>query len=108
MSYTVAISRGYQWAEDGSFQPIPLSEWHAAIISHGLVPSEFQTAINPETKESIRINTPNAARIGRDGALLTWKKGIIEISACVDQHDLCRPIAQTLGARLYGEEGEEY
>ena len=108
MSYEIVISRGYRCAEDGSFSEILIEEWNHVITEKNLVPIEFFDGINPVTKETIRISLPNSARIGEDGPLLVWKKGVIGINADEAEFDTCRPIADALGAKIYGEEGETY
>lgn len=108
MGYEIVISRGYRWVEDGSFSEIKLEEWKEAIIAFGLEPLEFIEGINPMTKEKIRMNLPHSARIGTDGPLLRWNKGVIILDTDESGIEMCRNIAKSLDASIFGEEGENH
>lgn len=108
MSHSAVISRGYRWAEDGSFVPISISEWKSVILSRKLSAVEYLECVNPMTGEVIRIKTPDSARIRDQGPLLSWKKGVIQLNCDQSQYDHCRPIASDLGASIFGDDGEKY
>jgi hypothetical protein len=108
MGYEIVISRGYRWAEDDSFSEIKLDEWKEVITAHELEPLEFIEGINPITKDKIRMNLPHSARIGTEGPLLRWNKGVIVLDADESGIEMCRNIAKSLNALIFGEEGETY
>jgi hypothetical protein len=108
MSYGLTISRGYPWASDGSFAPIPLDDWNALIEASDRLTaiSEFRGR-NPMTGEEIVVATPNSAQIDK-GLTLRWKNGYITADHFEEMIPAYREVATALNAEIFGEEGEKY
>jgi len=103
-SYSLHIERDDQ---------ISVSEWLAICESDSsLTVQHVAKAINPETGETIEIQTPNGcvwtSPILRRKYYFTFSNGSIILDSNKAQIGKARKLAKLLGARLVGDEGEEY
>jgi hypothetical protein len=107
-TYDITISRGWGQANDGSFSEITLSEWKQAVRECRLTPVKEQTVTNTLTGEVITFPTPHAARLGSDGLHFLFRDGVVRLGCPVEDISEARPVAEALGAEIYGELGETY
>jgi hypothetical protein len=112
VGYDVHITRAGEWHESEA-TPIGLDEWLAYVASDPEMRLDgFAEARNPTTGEAIRIESPGLS------VWTTWSEG----TAWMDHHGgrivvknpdtailrkMCA-IAERLGARVQGDEGEMY
>ena len=117
MAYDIIISRGERYSE--TFKSISISEWRSIIIKHPeLKEQNYAVAINPNTNEEIRIETPGSAvfsfkkkklfkTIISETYLVYNEKGYLSFKYTTDNEtDALRVVAKWLNAELYGEEGD--
>ncbi len=88
MSYELSIVRGGSWGDNGE-HPITKEEWDAAVAG------------NPQLMETLRDGGIRLAFV--QGEVAVWGEGV----GTVIMTDVAR-LAAYLGARLFGEDGEEY
>ena len=103
-SYSLHIERDNQ---------ISVSEWLAICESDSsLTVQHVAKAMNPETGETIEIQTPNGcvwtSPILRRKYYFTFSNGSITLGSDKTQIGKAKKLANLLGARLVGDEGEEY
>jgi len=116
MSYAIHIERD---------QPISIDEWSAAVRARTDVrlSDAAVSAVNRQTGEVISVGRgPGAADVLVDDALVAWvpcftwhQRGSISFRAPEDFDEpggavrsAAQSLAKALGARLVGDEGEEY
>ncbi|MDY6978066.1 MAG: hypothetical protein SVW51_18010 [Pseudomonadota bacterium] len=103
-SYSLHIERDDQ---------ISVSEWLAICESDSsLTVQHVAKAINPETGETIEIQTSNGcvwtSPILRRKYYFTYADGSITLGSDKAQIKKAKQLAQLLGAKVVGDEGEEY
>ncbi len=103
-SYSLHIERQNQISE---------SEWLSVCESDSsLTVHHVATATNPHTGEVIEIQTPNSciwiSPILRKKYYFTYSNGRITLGTDKAQIKKAKKLARLLGAKVVGDEGEEY
>ncbi len=113
MGYDLHITKGESWT-DSEDNPIPLDEWRAVVERDPhLEAQEFAEATNPRTGEVIRMETPGAALwtdpASETVAFLGYRNGKISVKT-PDEQTIAKmnQVALQFGARVLGDENEEY
>ncbi|BCO19284.1 hypothetical protein KUC3_21410 [Alteromonas sp. KC3] len=93
--------------------PISVREWLTICESDSsLTVQHAAKVMNPETGETIEIQTPNGcvwtSPILRRKYYFTFSNGSITSGSNKAQIRKAKKLAKLLGARLVGDEGEEY
>jgi hypothetical protein len=110
MPYELHITRADDWLESRT-SPIPVEEWQALVDHHpDLHSQDHVVAINPMTQEELKVPLANGACLDVNGGPLYFscRDGRVSVGAIDELIPQVKNIADQLGARLFGDEGEEY
>jgi hypothetical protein len=116
MGYDAHITRAASWV-DSAQSPITLQEWLALVASDPELRHDGVASATTRDGDGIEVRAPGLvvwtgwSQHGRDGAMAWIQHGDGELVVKNPDEELLRKlhrIATALGARVQGDDGEEY